>query len=208
MAGKSCIQHIWDFMGMGFRLVLCPQKWLGKFGWTTLESERIRAVIPHVQGRLLDIGSGPNHLVQTYGGDDCVGVDVFDWGGGTRVVSDSADLPFDDASFDTITFVACLNHIPNRQDVLGEARRLLRPGGRIIITMIGPTLGGIGHVIWWHGEDRERGGMEEGEVGGLSKADIVELCRRAGFKLVLHKRLVYRLNNLYVFEPDQENVAP
>ena len=205
MARKSVIQHIWDFVGMPFRLVLFPQEWLGKLGWTTLETERIGAVIPHVRGRLLDVGSGPNRLVRTYGGDDSVGVDVFDWGGGTVVVSDSADLPFDDASFDTITFVACLNHIPNRADALCEARRLLRPGGRMVITMIGPVLGGVGHVIWWYGEDRKRGGMEAGEVGGLSKRDIVELCRRAGLKLVLHKRFVYRLNSLYVFEPEQEN---
>ena len=35
MARKSIIQHVWDLVGMPFRLVLFPQEWLGKVGWTT-----------------------------------------------------------------------------------------------------------------------------------------------------------------------------
>jgi ubiquinone/menaquinone biosynthesis C-methylase UbiE len=31
------------------------------------------------------------------------------------VVENSAKLPFDDASFDTVTIIAALNHIPNRK---------------------------------------------------------------------------------------------
>ena len=86
-----------------------------------------------------------------------VGVDVFDWGGGTIVVSNTAELPFEDASFDTVTFIACLNHIPDRLDVLREARRLINDDGRLVVTMIDPILGGVGHTIWWYAEDRRRG---------------------------------------------------
>ena len=101
-------------------------------------------VLPEIRGRLLDIGAGPNTLVKLYGSG--TGVDVFDWGGGALVVNDTAALPFPDRSFETIAFVACLNHIPNRQQVLHEAKRLLSPGGRVVMTMINPILGGVGQI--------------------------------------------------------------
>ena len=194
---KSLAQWIWDFAGIPFRMALFDQKWLPAFGWTTLEEERLRAVLPHIRGRVLDVGAGPNTLVRRHGSG--VGVDVHDWGGGAQVIEDAARLPFADASFDTVSFVACLNHIPNRAAALKEARRVLRPGGLLVVTMINPVLGGIGHVIWWYGEDRHRGGMKEGEVGGLWNSEIVRLAAAAGFRLTTRRRFVYGLNHLFAF---------
>jgi len=194
---KPVLRALWDGVGLPFRLVLFDQNWLPWFGWTTLEEERMGAVFPHVRGRLLDIGAGPNTLVKRYGNG--VGVDVYDWGGGVLVVLDTSNLPFDDEAFDTITFVASLNHIPYRGAVLREARRLVKPSGQLIITMINPILGGIGHALWWYGEDRLRGGMKDGEVGGMWGRDILRMCEMQGFRLEVHKRFVYGMNNLYIF---------
>jgi SAM-dependent methyltransferase len=199
MKKKSFQQMIWDFFGIPFRLVLFDQSWLPRFGWTTLERERIMAVWPHIHGRLLDIGAGPNTLVNCY--QNGVGVDVFDWGGGALVVENTAYLPFASTQFDTITFLACLNHIPNRDEVLREARRLIRPNGRLIITMIDPVLGNIGHAIWWYGEDRHRGGMKSEELGGMWTKDIIARCEAAGFRLQTHHRFVHGMNHLYQFVP-------
>ena len=198
MSKKLPFMLAWNFLGMPFRLLLFDQKWLPYFGWTTLEEERINAVFSYLRGRLLDIGAGPNTLVKRYGNG--VGVDVFDWGGGTVIVENTSHLPFSDQSFDTITFIASLNHIPYRHAVLHEARRLLRPDGRLIITMINPLWGGIGHFLWWYSEDKKRGGMKEGEVGGLWKGEILKLCRSAGLCLEVHRRFIFGLNNLYVFK--------
>jgi len=92
---------------------------------------RTGVVLHAVRGRLLDIGCGTNRLVAQYrrGGGDGVGVDVYPWPGVDQIVEDTSRLPYADATFDTISFVACINHIPNRIDVLREARRLLGPGG-------------------------------------------------------------------------------
>ena len=196
---KSLLQSTWDFLGIPFRLALFDQAWLPRFGWTTLEEERLQAVLPYVRGQLLDVGAGYNTLVKQYGNG--VGVEVFDWGGGALVVEDTSRLPFADQSFDTITFIACLNHIPYRQAVLHEARRLIKPEGRLIITMINPLLGDLGHAIWWYSEDKHRGGMQAGEVGGLWTRQIVHMCQAAGFSLQTHRRFVYGMNHLYVFGP-------
>jgi SAM-dependent methyltransferase len=198
LAPRPLARRAWDFLGIPFRLVLFDQAWLPSWGWTTLEEERLRAVLPFVRGRLLDVGAGANRLVRLHG--DGVGVDIHDWGGGALVVDDSSRLPFEAASFDTITFIACLNHIPNREAALREARRLLRTGGRVIATMIDPILGGIGHAIWWYSEDKVRGGMVEGELPGMWSREVLRLCSEAGLRLALRRRFVYGLNNLFVFE--------
>jgi SAM-dependent methyltransferase len=198
MLRKSTLQAVWDLVGAPFRLVLFDQKWLPRFHWTTLEDERLGVVLPYVCGRLLDVGAGTNELVRRHG--DGIGVDVVEWGGGARVVADTSKLPFEDASFDTITFIACLNHVPYRDAALREARRLIKPGGRLIVTMIDPILGGVGHVIWWYAEHAHRGGMKEGEVGGLWNRDVIRLCEEAGFWLEVHRRFVYGMNNLFVFK--------
>jgi SAM-dependent methyltransferase len=199
---KSLLQHAWDFAGMPFRLILFDQAWLPKFGWTTLEDERFRLVWPHLKGRLLDVGAGPNNLVRRYGNG--VGVDTFEWHGGAMVIEDSSRLPFDDASFDTVTFLACLNHIPYREAALRDARRVVNDHGRLVVTMINPLIGDIGHALWWYSEDKHRGGMLPGETGGLWIPELIKMCERAGFRLREHKRFVYGMNHLLVFDASSE----
>lgn len=176
-------------------MVLLPDDWSTILGFTSLEAERINVVLPEIEGRLLDVGAGRNHLVQSYGSG--VGVDVYDWGGGVQIIKNSGCLPFEDRSFDTVTFVACLNHIPNRMEALREAARVLTPNGKVISTMINPLLGAVGHRLWWYSEERKRG-MMPGEVWGLWPNDIEKKLERTGFRLIRRKRFVYGLNNLFV----------
>ena len=67
--------------------------------------------------------------------------------------------------------------------------------------MIGPLLGKVGHAIWWYSEEKHRGGMKEGEVGGMTTSHILNSCQVAGFEIVDRKRFVYGMNNLYLFRP-------
>ena len=78
---KTLARTAWDFVGIPFRLVLFDQKWLPRFGWTTLESERIDAVLPYLGGHLLDIGAGANTLVQSYGAKGLVSMALTGDGG-------------------------------------------------------------------------------------------------------------------------------
>ena len=150
---------------------------LGKY----LQNVRINVVLPHIQGRLLDIGCGYNLLVKTYG--DGVGVDVYPWEGADLVVDNTAHLPYPERSFDTITILAALNHIPNREEVLAECRRLLKQDGRLIVTMIPPGLSRVWHFLRspWDNDQHERG-MKSGEVFGFTRKEMLGLFERAGFK--------------------------
>jgi ubiquinone/menaquinone biosynthesis C-methylase UbiE len=116
-------------------------------GLTTNQQIRTRVVLEEVSGRLLDIGCGSNRLVRTYrqAGGEGKGVDVYPWKGADLIVPDTSQLPFPSGSFDTVSFVASFNHIPNREDVLCEAYRLLSPGGRVVLTNLAPFVSRIWH---------------------------------------------------------------
>lgn len=56
--------------------------------------------------------------------------------GGLRAVAADmeAPLPFDDASFDVVLCVEGIEHVMDRHKTLHELRRVLKPGGRLLIT--------------------------------------------------------------------------
>lgn len=163
-----------------------------------LESWRRRKVLPYIRGRLLDVGCGYNNLVRSYPGPG-IGVDVFPWPGIDVQIGDASTLPFPTALFDTVTIVAALNHIPNRQRALEEMHRVLRPQGRLIVTMIGPLTGVIAHLLFRQ-DDRVRGGMLEGERQGLRSRDVRRALSTAGFTLTHVESFQFALNRVYVGE--------
>jgi SAM-dependent methyltransferase len=205
---KSLLRHAYDFVGAPLRMTLLPDHISERWGLTSLRAERLGVVLAATEGRCLDVGAGDNMLVRLYremtqgtprheAATRSVGVDVFDWGGGCTILPDCRSLPFDDASFDTVSFVACLNHIPERREALKEAYRVLRPGGKVMITMIGRWIGKVGHMIWWYSEDKHRT-IEEGEVMGLDQSDVNTLLGEAGFADVETHGFVYGLNTLTI----------
>jgi ubiquinone/menaquinone biosynthesis C-methylase UbiE len=206
---KGLLQSAWDFVGAPLRMILLPDSPSERLHLTSLRAERYSAVLPELRGRILDIGAGDNALVHLYqqaqqrsgkdgaAAEQSVGVDVVDWGTDTLKIESSDKLPFDDASFDTVCFVACLNHIPERIGALKEAHRVLKPGGRVVATMIGKLIGDVGHAIWWYSEDKHRD-IAEGEVMGIDSTQMVRLFEQAGFHQVSTRRFVYGMNYLYL----------
>ena len=206
--GKTFRQAAVDFLFAPFRFTGISEssRIFGNLKLTTLEQERIQALLPYIQGRLLDIGCGKNMLVKEYKrtGGEGIGVDVYDYGGDAMIIENSSNLAFPNGSFDTIVFAACLNHIPYRLDALREAHRVVNNQGQVIITMINPVIGFLVHKIWElrrQGLDFERG-IGEGELYGLWGSEVVKLATATGFRLVRHGRFDYTLNHLYIFEKE------
>ncbi|MFD5085204.1 methyltransferase domain-containing protein [Kitasatospora sp. NPDC058201] len=48
--------------------------------------------------------------------------------------ADATDLPFAEASFDAVIALESIIHMPDRAHVLGQVARVLRPGGRLVLT--------------------------------------------------------------------------
>jgi len=163
---------------------------LGKY----LQDWRIDIVLPHIEGRLLDIGCGMNELVERYP-DDGIGIDVYQWGNVDILVEDSSDLPFDDRSFDTVTVLAALNHIPNRTEVLKEIHRVLKENGKFLMTMIPPAISRVWHILRepWDIDQHERG-MVDGEVYGIRQKEVRRLLEESGFSIYVEKRFMLGIN--------------
>lgn len=107
--------------------------------------ERYRFASPHVQGRrVLDIACGTGYGAQMYveaGATDVIGVDVSPEAitaarqrcpQGT-FLHDSM-VTFRDAPFDVITSFETIEHVEDYQGALLNLRRLLKPGGTLILS--------------------------------------------------------------------------
>lgn len=169
-------------------------------GMETNQAIRTRMVLSEVKGKLLDIGCGPNLLVKEYrlAGGEGIGTDVYDWGDVDLLVDDTSNLPLSDNCIDTVTFVACLNHIPNRENVLKEALRVLSPGGRIIVTNLTPWISKIWHKwAFWDNDQHERG-MVDGEVYGFTDRQLRRLFDEVGIQIEEYGKFSWNLNNIYL----------
>ena len=169
-----------------------------RIGLTPIDDERVIMALKYTKGRTLDIGCGANNFIRSYGNG--IGVDVADWKGCDVVIKNAADLPFKKAEFDTVTYLACLNHIPNREASVKEAARVVAKDGQIIITMITPLMGKFIH--WWRfrndPDHQERHIDHDHELMGMSPSSIREILADAGFHVVKRKRFAFGLNNIFI----------
>src|SRR5262245_6681125 len=180
---RSRFQKVLDCFFFPFRALTLFHR--SGFGLTSLADERFDFVASEIRGRTLDIGCGRhNRFVAHFLRGRGRGIDLFRYEGLTdeNLVSDLTSLPFPNASFDTVTFIANLNHCPepDRDKELAESFRVLRPGGRIIVTMGHPLAEITVHkVVWLYDRllrtrvdmDTERG-MEKDEAFYLTEGEI------------------------------------
>jgi SAM-dependent methyltransferase len=90
--------------------------------------------------RVLDAGAGeciyrPLFALQRYVAvDRAVGDGAWDYGR-LDALSDLERLPFPDAGFDVVLCTETLEHVARPREVLVELRRVLKPGGRVVLTV-------------------------------------------------------------------------
>jgi SAM-dependent methyltransferase len=106
-------------------------------------------------------------------------------------------LSFEDKSFDSIVMLATIEHIHEKSEIAKEAARLLRTGGRIIITVPSLLVDKILEILLFlHLVD----GMSLEEHHGFQPDDLPNIFIPAGFILSKKQKFQFGLNNLYIFE--------
>ncbi len=143
--------------------------------------------------RMIDIGCGTGGVLQALAGHGLtVGIDRAEVAlrfcrekGLTSVVLGSAlELPFAGGSFDVCTMMDVLEHVDDEQALLGEARRILRPGGALLVSV--PAF----NALWSQHdvtlEHRRR----------YRKPELVAVVRKAGLSVEWSS-----YTNFFVFPP-------
>jgi SAM-dependent methyltransferase len=116
-------------------------------GFVFAGPERVELFRRYVGGpgkRVLDLGCRDGALTRAYAaGNEIVGVDADrealaeaeQLGIETRWADLDEPLPFDDASFDVVVAGELLEHLRDPRRLVGEGRRVLRPGGTFVASV-------------------------------------------------------------------------
>jgi len=103
--------------------------------------------------------------------------------------------PFPDGSFDAVVMLATLEHIRDKDPLARECYRLLRPGGRVIITVPSGLVDGIVHALCVL---RLADGMSLEEHHGFDPRTTPAIFGGHGFELEHWRRFQLGLNHLFV----------
>jgi SAM-dependent methyltransferase len=138
------------------------------------------------RGRMLEVGSGYGYLLDYFRQDgwDVVGVEPNEGlNRHARKVLDIEVLPlilpeakFPDASFDVVTMMHVIEHVPDPTDTLNEIFRILKPGGMLVMetprydTLMFKLLG-----------RRERSLSCEGHIYFFTTRTLRQISKKAGF---------------------------
>lgn len=130
------------------RKMLMDRDYARQMGSHELHAELLRWLTPAQQPRVLELGCGPGKYVglMANSGFQVVGVDPFEFPtweqlkGRPEVTLKSSvygeDLPFQDASFDAVVCLSALLYFNDPQRGMEEMRRVLKPGGRLIVRTV------------------------------------------------------------------------
>jgi len=127
-----------------------------------------KKIIPLSKGDVLEIGAGTGVNFSFYDKDKIISMTILDNDKNTYaanraekstnfVEGDAAEMPFADSSFDTVVETLMLCSVEDVERVLGEIRRVLRPGGIFLHIDHGlPSSKGMRKVFrllapLWHG---------------------------------------------------------
>ena len=122
--------------------------------------QAVRAALENAPRQLLDVATGTADLAialkKAAPDAEVAGVDFAEPMlelGRTKVATqglelpllqgDGQNLPFADASFDTVTIAYGLRNFSDRERGLAEFQRVLRPGGRLVVLEFPPPPGGL-----------------------------------------------------------------
>jgi SAM-dependent methyltransferase len=171
-----------------------------------LQNWRIARALPYIHDgdRLLDVGCFDRTLIDQVAGrvSLAVGLDPLAEDESDGVVqmvrgtlADTRGFPAE--SFDCITMLAVFEHLEDHRAACETCLRLLKPGGRVVLTVPRPEVDLILHVLT---ALRIIDGMSVEEHHGFDVRTVPNLFAEVGLPLHTRRAFQLGLNNLFVFE--------
>lgn len=129
---------------------------------------------PSLQGKMMDFGCGTKPYKPLFTNvSEYIGVDYNGEGHSHKdenidVMYDGKKIPFPDNTFDSILSSEVFEHIFNLEEILDELNRVLKPGGRILITV----------PFAWHEHEMPN------DFGRYTSIGFQSLLERHNFKII------------------------
>lgn len=152
---------------------------------------------PKLSGRLLDVGCGSKPYQALFAVDAYIGLDIDSEVSRKRGMADhyydGNIFPFADASFDSVLCNQVLEHVFNPDMFLGEVVRVLKPGGKLLLTV---------PFVW---DEHE----QPYDYARYSSFGLRALLEKQGLKIISHKKIgadvsiLFQLTNAYLFKITQ-----
>lgn len=156
--------------------------------WQRTRHRLVMELLERPLGRVLDIGCGSSRIPMEI--PRCVALDVqkpkvrFQTAHGVQSLAASVySLPFPDGAFDQVIFSQVIEHIPLKPQILGEIRRVLQPGGTLVIGT--PDYGRLFWVVLEEFYNRiTPGGHCHEHITKFSMKTFRDLIHASGFRCV------------------------
>ena len=100
----------------------------------------IKIFAPQLKGKLLDFGCGAKPYRKLFSTKEYIGVDIQKSGHNhvsskIDVFYDGNNIPFKNSFFDSVFASEVFEHIPNLSNILSELNRVLKIGGKLLVTV-------------------------------------------------------------------------
>lgn len=169
----------------------------GLRSWNLALRRALKAV-PNLSGAMLEVGCGNGRFIRTIGrarpGLDRHGLDIspirIQWAQredsqGHYLLGSAAHLPYAGDAFDVVLLMDVLEHLPDPGRGLGEAQRVLRPGGTLHALVPCEGQPGTLHGLLWKlhlGANLKQ--RQEGHLQRLTHGQLAVLFARSGFQVL------------------------
>lgn len=147
-----------------------------------------------LRGRLLDVGCGTKPYRTLFNVGEYVGLDIDSETTRRRAIADvlydGNRFPFEDGRFDAVLCNQVLEHVFNPDTFIDEIRRVLVPGGRLLLTV---------PFVW---DEHE----QPWDYARYSSFGLRSLLEKHGFKVLRQEKLLadasvlFQLLNAYLFK--------
>jgi SAM-dependent methyltransferase len=148
----------------------------------------------HIHGHLLDVGCGTKPYRSLFKAERYRGLDIDSPIARERGLADDlydgTQFPYQDETFDSVLCNQVLEHVFNPDEFLTEINRVLKPGGKMILTV---------PFVW---DEHE----QPYDYARYSSFGLKALLEKNGFKIISHQKLaadatiLFQLTNSYLYK--------
>lgn len=147
-----------------------------------------------LSGSMLDVGCGTKPYESLFLVDDYIGLDIDNIYtrqlGKADYYYDGTTFPFEDEQFDSVVCNQVLEHVFNPDQFLGEIHRVLRDGGKLLLTI---------PFVW---DEHE----QPNDYARYSSFGLISLLQMNNFQIEYHKKIgtdittLFQLLNMYIYK--------